>query len=279
MVDLLVIVRPDSASRYYQNLALENGFNVQIAHTLSDCLSILADPDEHTDALILDNTISGVDDLVSDLRHSYPRLLIILVDEESDFGMPGQADDISTEPLHNNDLARRIQRLMSDRQMETLRSDSLPAVRSFAKQLRGATGVIGKQQAAVNACLDMGYEYVAYFQHTNDHPLTLHVRAEAGQSAIQAIAPKVAGSDDLMSWVLQNGQSRVAGPEDKLNHPLVSRGRLGSIACVPVTFNQVVYGVMVACRDRPGSINQEHVVMLELVSAQLAGALSKETMP
>lgn len=79
-----------------------------------------------------------------------------------------------------------------------------------------------------------------------------------------------------MSWVIKNGQSRLAGPEDSPNHPLVARGRLGAVACVPVTFSGVSYGVMVACNDRPNSMDQENVLMLELVAAQLAAALSRE---
>jgi hypothetical protein len=35
---------------------------------------------------------------------------------------------------------------------------------------------------------------------------------------------------------------------------------------------------MTACRERPGTITQENVIMLELISAQLAAALSKEQM-
>jgi hypothetical protein len=34
--------------------------------------------------------------------------------------------------------------------------------------------------------------------------------------------------------------------------------------------------VVIACREQPGSIKMENVLMLELVSAQLASALAKE---
>lgn len=272
-IDILMTVKRADASRYYKNLANQDGFNVQIVHEFDDTRGVLADRDQHTDVLVIDNTLEDVTELVGELRQSYPRLLIILVDEEADFGMPGQADELSTEPFNNDDLVKRIQRLMSDRQMETLRSDSLPAVRDFAKTLRSASGVSGKQQAGVQAAIDMGYEYVAYY-HADTGGLNL--KAQAGPSAIQSIAPKQASTEDLMSWVAQNGQSRIAAPQDELNHPLVARGRLGAAACVPVSFNGVTYGVMAACRDRPGSINQENVLMLELISSQLAAAISKE---
>jgi DNA-binding response OmpR family regulator len=279
-IDILVAVKREDGSRYYKNLSTHEGFNIQVVHSTEDAQNVLSDRSQHTDVFVIDNNIEGGDvfTLISELRPSYPRLLIVLVDEEADFGMPGQADDMSTEPFHHDDLARRISRLISDRRMETLRSDSLPAVRNFAKVLRGATGVSGKQQVAVKACIDMGYDYVAYYHQDNADPVQLSVRAQAGPPAIQSIAPKQATGEDLMGWVMINGQSRIAAPEDKPNHPLVARGRLGAVACVPVTFNGVIYGVMVACRERPNSITQENVLMLELVSSQLAGSMSKEKM-
>jgi len=276
-VDILVSVREDSAKRYYQNLSTQEGFKINIVTQTADALTLLADLTHHTDVFVIDNNLGESHDLIRDLRQKYPRLLIVLVDEEADFGIPGQADDISTEPFNHDDLARRINRLMSDRQLETLRSDSLPAVRNIAKRLRTATGARGKQEAAVLACKEMGYDYVAYYHLERLEPFRMSLYAQNGPNPIQAVAPKQASLDDLMGWVSQNNQSRIAGPEDKPNHPLVARGRLGAVACVPVSFSGSSYGVMVMCRDRPGSITQENVMMLELVCTQLASALSKES--
>lgn len=275
-VDLLVGVSKEHATRYYKSLSVHSEFQVRVATEITDVLDMLADSDSHTDVLAIDNGMGDVYQLITDLRQKYPRLLIVLVDEDADFGMPGQADEISTEPFENDDLAKRIKRLMSDRQMETLRSDSLPAVRNIAKQLREATGRLGKQEAAVSASKDMGYDYVAFYNLEDSNTYKLSLRAQKGPNAITAITPKIATGEDLMSWVIKNGQSRLAGPEDRPNHPLVARGRLGAVACVPVTFSGVSYGVMVACNDRPNSMDQENVLMLELVAAQLAGALSRE---
>jgi GAF domain-containing protein len=277
-VDLLVAVRQDTASRFYQNLSTQEGFAVRVVTGLADALESLADRDHHTDVLVADNALgeAQVHDLISSLRQTYPRLIIVLVDEEADFGLPGMADEISTEPFNNDDLARKINRLMSDRQLETLRSDSLPAVRNIAKRLRTATGARGKQEAAVSACMDMGYDYVAYYHLESAEPIKLVLRAQNGPNPIQAVAPKTTAPDDLMTWVMQNGQSRIAGPTDIPNHPLVARGRLAAVACVPVQFSRTNYGVIVACKDRPNSLTQDNVLMLELVSAQLASALSKE---
>jgi DNA-binding response OmpR family regulator len=275
-VDVLVAVRRDNASRYYKNLSAYKDFRVQMVSDTGDAFNILADRDQHIDVLVLDNGLGYIYEFIQDLRHSYPRLFIVLVDEEADFGMPGQADEISTEPFENSDLIKRITRLMSDRQLETLRADSLPAVRSFAKELRKASGEMGKQQAAVAACKDLGYDYVAFYRLENSNPPTVTLKAQDGPAPIQAVAPKAAAPDDLLTWVAQNGQSRITGPQDSPNYPLVAKGRLGAAVCVPVIFGGNRYGVLIACREMPNSITQENVLMLELVTAQLAAAISKE---
>lgn len=278
-IDVLVSVGAQHAARYQERLAAQENFRVTVVTSTAEVLTTLADLAHRTDILVIDNNLGAVHILVGELRQKYPRLLIVLVDEEADFGMPGQADDISTEPFHNDDLARRINRLMSDRQLETLRSDSLPAVRNIAKRLRTATGTRGKQEAAVIACKEMGYDYVAYYHLERLDPFRMTLYAQNGPNAIQSIAPKQAAQDDLMGWVGQYGQSRIAGPADKPNHPLIARGRLGAVACIPVMFSGHHFGVIAACRDRPNSITQENVLMLELVAAQLASSLSKDQVP
>lgn len=272
--DILTVVNREDAARYYKNLSAHADFNVQVAYSREDMIAILNE--RHTDVLVIDNRLESSYNAVSEVRQSYPRILIVLVDEEADFGMPGQADEMSTEPFHNDDLARRIKRLISDRQMETLRSDSLPAVRNVAKRLREAPGLLGKQEAGVQACRELGYDYVGYYHIVNAQPLVMSLKAQAGSNAIMAIAPKEATADDLMGWVVQNTQSRIAAPEDRPNYLLVARGRLGAVACVPVVFTGTVYGAVAACRDRPGSITQENVLMLELVASQMAAAIAKE---
>ncbi len=277
VVDLLVAVRAEQVERYQQNLAKYTSFNTQVVDSTKEALGIMADKDSHVDVLVLDNGLSElIYELVVHIRQKYPRLLIVLVDEDADFGLPGQADEMSTEPFKNDDLIRRIERLIADRRMETLRSDSLPAVRSINRVMKDAVGLIGKQEAAVKSVHEMGYDYVAYYHIESATPLDLYLRAQSGPNTITAIAPKRANADDLMGWVAQNGQSRIAAPEDKPNHPLVARGRLGAVSCVPVGFAGKQYGVLAACRDMPGSITQENILMLELVAAQLAAALMKE---
>jgi hypothetical protein len=275
-IHLLVAVRREHASRYYKNLTANPEFHVNIVSDTRDALEALADRDKQVDVLVVDNGIGRVFDLVNELRHTYPRLLIVLVDEDADFATPGQADEVSTDPFTNDDLVRRITRLMSDRRLETLRADAMPPVREFAKKLRTASGEGGKAQAAVNACRDLGYEYCAFYRLESTDPLKVTLRAQAGPAPIQAVAPKTATAEDIMGWVAKTGQSRIAGPGDELNHPLVAKARLGAVACVPVgSANR--YGVLVACRDQPGSISQQNVLMLELVSTQLAAVIAKES--
>jgi hypothetical protein len=273
---ILAAVRQQKAPQYEALFAAQDDLAIETVCAIGDARDTLASQKAHVDVLMLENQLGDVYTFIDEVRHTYPRLLIILVDEEADFGIPGQADDISTEPFKNDDLANRIRKLISERRVETLRSDSLPAVRVFAKHLRAASGKLGKQQAAVEACLEMSYDYVAYYQLEDSKSPRVTLKAQAGPPAIKSVAPKQAKADDLMAWVATTGQSRIAGPSDHPTHPLVARGRLGAAACVPVMFNQDVFGALVACRDRPDSITQENVLMLELISAQLAAAIMKE---
>jgi len=273
-IDLLALIRREDKARYEENLNAAGDVHLQVVHDPKAMNMILMD--SHVDVLVIDNALERAYAVISGLRQTYPRLIIVLIDEEADFGMPGQADELSTEPFKNNDLVKKVRRLIADRQMETVRSDTLPAVRNVAKRLRSAPGLIGKQQAGVQSCMELGYDYVAYYHKVSDQPLLISLKAQDGPAAVQAIAPKEAAPDDLITWVISNGQSRIASPEDRPNHLLVARGRMGAVACVPCTFNGVIYGAIAAMRDRPGSINQEHVLMLELVASQVAAAMSQE---
>lgn len=274
-VNLLLAVPREQASRYHKNLSVRKDFKLNLVSDARDALDFLSDRDKQVDVFVLDKSLGHAYELVLELRHTYPRLLIILIDEEADFAMPGQADEVSTDPFTNDDLVRRIIRLMSDRRLETLRADAMPPVREFAKSLRKATGEIGKAQAAVAACRDLGYDYVAFYRLMSLDPLEVILRAQDGAAPIQAVAPKEASADDIVGWVGKTGQSRIANPGDELTHPLVAKGRLGAVACVPVGATPR-FGVLVACREQPGSITQQNVLLLELVSAQLAAVISKE---
>lgn len=276
-VDVLVATRREDAGRFYKNLTAQTEFRVQMVFSLREAMDVLRDPAQHVDVLVLDSQIGQVFAFINDLRQTYPRLFIILVDEGADFAMPGQADEISTDPFNNQDLVRRIIRLMSDRQLETLRADSLPALRQFAKELRLApAGEAGKHQAAVAACKHLGFDYVALYRLESLEPIRLALKAQDGPPDLQTSAPPEAHDDDILTWVVHKGQSRIAGPDESPGWPLVARDRMGAAACVPVVFGGSRFGALIACRRQPGSITQENVLMLELVAAQLAAALSKD---
>lgn len=275
-INVLVAVRREHAARYYKGLSNQQNFQLEIVSAIQDVLDTLGNSDKHVDVLILDNGLGTIYELIDEVRLTHPRLFIIIVDEEADFGTPGQADEFTTEPFTDNDLIKRITRLMSDRKLETLRADSLPAVRQFAKELRNAVGELGKLQTTVNVCKNLGYDYVAFYRLEKPETLSMTLRAQAGPAPIQSIAPKTTSESDLMTWCLSHEQSRIAAPQDTPNHPLVTKGRLGAVACVPVLFSGHRYGVLTAFRDQPGTITQDDIMMLELVAAQLGSTITKE---
>lgn len=271
--NLLVTVREENLERYRQSFAAYLDVRVTLVTALPETLARLSKRDQQIDALVLDNGLEGVYNVISELRPVHPRLLIILVDEDADFAMPGQADDISTNPFTDDDLMRRINRHLSDRRLETLRADLMPPVRDFAKRLRKAVGESEKQEAAVSACRDLGYDYVAFYHIESLDPLKITRKSHDSAIPLKMDVPSQASPDDLMSWVAKTGQSRAATTGDEPNHPLVRAGRFGAVACTPVGTTSR-YGVMVACCDTP--VTQQQIMMLELVSAQLAAMIAKE---
>ncbi len=272
---VLVAVRLPSVARYRENLSKDPKLKTTVVTSEPAAREILANPDKRTDVFVVDNGLGNVFELVKELRQTYPRLLILLVDEEADFGMPGRADDVSTEPFKEDDLIKKIKRLAEERRLETLRADALPPVRTFAKSLRKATKGLGKQQAAVEAVQELGYDYVAFYSVAPSDPPSLSLGAQVGPNGITSMMPARSDYNGLLGWVVQNGQSRIVGPEDQPNHMLVEKGKYGAAVCVPVG-STLRFGVLLACREQPGTITQQNVLMLELVSAQLASALAKE---
>jgi GAF domain-containing protein len=264
--DILVTVRSKYAARYAQLLSGYPELGVRVARSLDQALDLLSDRSHPVDLLVLDNGLSGVFELVADLRQTYPRLLIVLVDEEADFAMPGQADDISTDPFTDGDLVRRISRLISDRHLETLRADSMSPLREFVKKLRKADGEREKLHVAVSACREIGYEYVAVYRLDSLDPLQITLQAQEGEPPLKA------SPSGIIASVARNGQSRLATPPTDGTAPA---GRLSAVACTSIGMTSR-YGVLVACRTTPNTITQPQVTLLEMISAQLAAALAKE---
>lgn len=266
-----------SMSEFRQNLAKDAQLNVTVVTSEAEARDILADSQKRTDVFVIDNALGNVFDLIKEIRKTYPRLLILLVDREADFSMPGHADEVTVEPFKNDDLLRRIKRLNEERSLQTLRADALPPVRQFAKSLRKAAPGVSQTQAAVEAIAELGYDYVAFYNIVPTTPPELKLRAQVGPDAIIGIAPQQQEyQGSLVGWVAQNGQSRIVGPDDIPNHPFIKQQRFGSAVCIPVG-KTLRFGVLFACRQQPNAITQQNVLMLELVSAQLASALAKQT--
>ena len=116
-IHLLVAIRLQSIARYRENLSTEPKFAVNIVTNFEKIHEALDDKTKRSDVLVVDNGLGDVHTLVKELRQSHPRLLIVLVDEEADFGMPGRADDVSTEPFKNDELIKVIKRLFEDRRL------------------------------------------------------------------------------------------------------------------------------------------------------------------
>ncbi|MBK8021430.1 MAG: hypothetical protein IPK19_08345 [Chloroflexi bacterium] len=271
-IDVLIVVRREHAPRYFQNLTAVKEFRVRLVTDQKDARVFVTE--RHVDVIVLDSSLDGAHDLIQHFRTSRPSLLIVSVDEEADFAIPGFADDVTTKPFSEDDLTRRIHRLMSDRRLETVRSDSMPPVREVAKKLRRATGEIGKLETTIGACRDLNYDYAAVYRIESADPLRVLLRFQDGLKPLQAAAPKEAGLQDVIGQVAHTGQSRIVGQQDAVNHPFVSRGKLGALACVSIGATSR-YGVLLAARERPTSITQQDVLLLELLGAQLSAVLGK----
>jgi hypothetical protein len=276
-LNILAATQLPSMARYRENLRKEPQFAVNVVTDLDKAREAMDDPAKQTDVLVLDNGLGDdVHQLIKEVRQTYPRLLIILIDESADFAMPGRADDVTTTPFENDDLITRIKRLHEDRHLQTLRADALPSVRVFAKSLLKAGKGKAKQQAAVEAIKEIGYDYVAFYALTATNPPEMTLVAQVGPNDVTSGAPKKQEYEgSLIGWVVRNGQSRIITPTDELSHPFLQKKRYFTGVCVPVG-TTMRFGVLFACKEAENSITQENVMILELVSAQLASALAKD---
>jgi GAF domain-containing protein len=275
-IRILVATQLTSLVQFRGNLSTDPQLKLSFVASQNDIREVLADPQKRTDVLVVDNALGGTFELVKELRQMYPRLLIILVDQEADFGTPGEADEVSVTPFQNGDLLKRIKRLTEERSLETLRTDALPPVRAFARALRRGAPGMSKSQAAVEAIQELGYDYVAFYSIVPTAPPELRLGAQVGPDALTSLAPQQLDFyNSLLGWVAQYGESRIVGLEDQPNHPFLEQRRLESAACVPVG-TTLRFGVLLACREQPNAITQQNVLVLELVSAQLANALARQ---
>lgn len=275
-IKVLSAIRFDSIAKYRDMLIKEHDFEVKWVPSIEQLKTRMAEKENYTDVLVIDNTLGDVHGLIEEVRSQRPSLLIILVDEDADFALPGRADEISTQPFKDNELVKLVKRVYEDRRLVTMRADALPPVREFAKKIMKAQRGPAKIQAAVDAIFELGLDYVAFFQVTmsTDPPL-VSVVAQAGDDKTKRIAPQKQNyNDSLIGIVAQDGKTRIVRKEDTPNHPFVSRGKYGLGVAVPVG-TTIRFGVFLACQESP-EMNEQRLMMVELVSAQLASAMARD---
>lgn len=276
-LSILVAVQRDRVEHYRLHLSRQENMKIVAVASEEKVRDILAAPEFAFDVLVLDATLCDTTELLRDIQRSHPALLTVLIDEGADFAMPGRAHDISTAPFENDDLVRRIKRLVEERRLETLRTDTLPPVRAFAREIRKAAGTMGKQEAAVKAIKQLEFDYVGYFSlDSTVDPPTLSATSQLGPPRVIRAMPPQQPLDGLLGWVATKGLTRVVGPDDEITHKLVSDGVYASAVCAPVGIN-LRFGLLLACRKDANAIGAQDVMMLELVAAQLAAALAAET--
>ena len=277
IINILAAVRVASVVRFREALTKEPNFKPTVVTSEQAARDILADPTKKIDAFVIDNNLGNAFELIKELRERYPRLSIVLVDEEADFAMPGRADEVSTDPFTNSDLVKKIKRLVQERHLPTLRADALPPVRQFAKQLSRADKGKGRHQAAVDAVRELGYDYVSFYLLIATEPPALTLSAQSGPTAVLSLAPARAEYTDatLVGWVAQHGLSKIVDAASTPTFALVEKGKFSTAVGISVG-STLRFGVLIACREQADSITAEGVLMLELVASQLAAALAKD---
>lgn len=272
---VLLALDAGSVARYRENLAGEAGIQARYATSLAEAQAALAQPGQRTDALVLDQRVGDVFNAIQALRKAYPRLWIVVVDEEADLLTPGRADAATTEPFRNGDLVRKIRRLAEERRLETIQKDALAPVRAFARQMAKAGKDTPRPQVAVDAVQQLGYTYAAYYALVGTVPPSLSLVAQAGAEKLRSGVPLRSDLNSLAGWVAEHGEPRIAAAGDALSFILTERELVGPAVAVPVGIT-LRFGVIVACKAIGGAVQPDDLNALELVGQQLAAALAKE---
>lgn len=268
---ILATIREDKIERYRAEL---DDLSLSFTATTDHLLDMLSESDISGTLAVVDHELDLANTFVPQLREKYPALCIIIVDEDADFGTPGHADDLSCDPFRKDELKNKINRLLSGETSAPV--IETPSVRTTGHIPRSATRKPAERIGiALKAMQEMGFDYAAYYFIDQNDPSAIMLLTQRGPTAVNAIAPESGDSDDLIGYVAYHQESRIAGPLDTPTHPLVARGRLGAVVCIPVTYEETRFGVLVACNDRPGSIRQDSLPQLEMVATQLAASLNR----
>jgi hypothetical protein len=272
---VLLAIDPGAVERYRVNLASEARIIPCFVSSLAEAEAVLADPTARIDAVVIDNELGGVFDAIKAIRKAYPRLWVVLVDEEADLITPGRADAATTEPFKDGDLVKKIKRLAEERRLETIQKDALAPVRAFARMMAKAGKDTPRPQVAVDTVQQLGYTYAAYYSLVATVPPSLSLVAQAGPDSMRSAVPLRSDLTTLAGWVAENGQPRIANGGEPPSFVLTQRGLVGPTLAVPVGIT-LRFGVIVACKPLGGAVAPDDLNALELVGQQLAAALAKE---
>ena len=277
LIQVLVAVPREQAARYYTSLTASGQYELTLTSDSRDTLDLLEDRSRHFDAVVLDSRLADAGVLLSDVVYTLPRMIVVLIDESGDSPLRARLrpDRVSATPFVDDDLERRIARLLSDSQLETVPANTLLPVRQLARKLRTEDEPGDRFRVAVAACQDLGYPYTAFYRVEQQEPPLLSLAAQQGRGAFDGLTPQHAANGDVIAQVATTGESLILEPDTAQDYQPVAQGALGSVAMVAAG-RVACFGVLVAGREAPGSISSENVAVLELVAAQLAAAIARE---
>lgn len=277
LIQLLVAVPREQAARYYTGLGASGQYALTMTSNSREALDLLEDRSRHFDALVLESTLAEAGGLLDELAYRHPRQMVVLVDESNQSPLQAQVrpDRICTTPFADDDLERRIVRLLSDSRLETVPANTLLPVRELARKLRTEDAPGDRYRVAVDACQSLGYSYTAFYSLERAEPVLLRLAAQLGEGDMHLLVPLSAQAGEVIAQVAVTGESVVLDSANAADYLPVAVGTLGSAAMVPAG-RANCFGVLVAGREAPDSINTQNVTVLELVAAQLAAAIARE---
>jgi hypothetical protein len=277
LIQLLVAVPREQAARYYTGLGASGQYDLTMTSNSREALDLLEDRSRYFDALVVDSTLADAGVLLDELFYRNPRQMVVLVDEtnESPLRSVIRPDRISDMPFADDDLERRIARLLSDSRLETVPANMVLPVRELARKLRSEDTPGDRYRVAVAACQGLGYSYTAFYSLERAEPALLRLAAQLGEGDMHLLVPLSAQAGEVIAQVAITGESVVLEADNAADYLPVAVGTLGSVAMVPAG-RTACFGVLVAGREAPGAINAQNVAVLELVGAQLAAAIARE---
>ena len=277
LIQVLAAVPREQAARYYTSLTASGQYALTLTSDSRDTLDLLEDRSRRFDALVLDSCLADADSLLEDVLFSLPRLIVVLVDETGDSPLRQRLrlDRVSTAPFMDDDLERRIARLLSDSQLETMPANTLLPVRELARKLRTEEKPGDRFRVAVEACQGLGYRYTAFYRVEQQDPPLLLLAAQQGESGFEALVPPRAENNHVIASVAATGDSLILDRSNARDYAPMAADVLGAVALVAAG-RVACFGVLVAGREGIDSINAQNVAVLELVAAQLAAAIARE---